>query len=257
MTEKKIETLFNEAIIVGDLLEKNLQQFDKSHRAVNVVYANIEHLSQTIEKISLYSQKTKQEEAQRFSHEIRKQVDSYYKALQEISLDTTSVEKLIKTYNTTAMVQIERLEKSAQSISETLKKNGHTIIAAAGMIKRSKIGMMWSVTMFGIGAVVGALFLSTYPIVETSKIFYYELKERDASIQTMKEQYETNSKTLKFLRKYNITISHSVTDDSWDKRSFQFVPMILFSKNRVMQTDEIDRYTRIIFKKRKEINNGF
>ncbi len=249
MTEKKIETLFNEAIIVGDLLEKNLQQFEKSHYSVNKVYANIEKLAQTIEEISLYSENIKQKEAQRFSHEIREQVDSYYTALQEINLDTTTVEKLIGTYNTTVMAQIDRLEESTHSISETLEENGDAIISAASMLKRSKIGMMWSLTMFGIGAVVGALFLSAYPIAEASKTFYSELKEHDALIQTLKEQYETNSETLKFMRKHDITIHHSITDDSWDKRSFQFAPIVLFSKDRVIRTDKINQYTRIIFKK--------
>ena len=251
MTEKKIETLFNEAIIVGDLLEKNLQQFEKSHHSVNKVYANIEKLAQTIEQISLYSQNMKQKEAQRFSHEIREQVDSYYTALQEINLDTTTVEKLVETYNTTVMTQINRLEESAHTTTKTLEENGDAIIAAAGMLKRSKIGMMWSMTMFGIGAVVGALFLSAYPIAEASKTFYSELKERDASIQTIREQYETNNQTLEFLRKYDITIRNSMTDDSWDKRSLRFAPMIVFPKDRVIRTDTIDRYNRVIFKKTK------
>jgi len=251
MTEKKIETLFNEAVTVGDLLEKNLQQFEKSHHSVNKVYANIEKLAQTIEQISLYSQDIKQKEAQRFSREIREQIDSYYTALQEINLDTTSIEKLIATYNTTVMVQINRLEESAHSISETLEENGHAMIAAAGMLTKSKIGMMWNMTMFGTGVVTGTLFLSAYPIAEASKIFYSELKKRDASIQTLKEQYETNNQTLEFLRKYNITIRHNRTDNSWSKRSLRFAPMVLFLKDKVIQTDEIDRYTRIIFKKSK------
>lgn len=251
MTEKKIETLFNEAVVIGDLLEKNLQEFEKSHQAVNRVYANIEQLAKAIEQISLYSHKIKKEEAKRFSHEIKGQVDSYYAALQEINLDTTTIEKLIEEYNTTVMKQIDRFEESAHNISETLQENGDAIIAAAGLLKRSKIGMMWSLTMFGIGVMTGALFLSAYPIAEASKTFYSELKERDASVQTLKEQYETNSKTLEFMRKYDITIHHSITDDSWDKRSFQFAPMVLFSKDRIIRTDEIDRYTRIIFKKTK------
>lgn len=249
MTEKKIETLFNEAVVISDLLEKNLQQFEKSHHSVNKVYANIEKLAQSIEQISLYSQNMKQKEAQRFSREIREQVDSYYTALQEINLDTTSVENLIKTYNTTVMVQIDRLEESAHNISETIQENGDAIIAAAGMLKRSKIGMMWSMMMFVTGVMAGALFLSAYPIAEASKTFYSELKERDALIQTMKEQYETNDQTLEFLRKYDITIRNGITDDSWDKRSLRFAPMVLFPKDRVIRTDEIDRYTRIIFKK--------
>jgi len=254
MREKKIETLFNEAIIVGDLLEKNLQEFEKSHHSVNKVYANIEKLVQTIKQISLYSQDMKQREAQKFSREIREQVDTYYTALQEINLDTTAIEELIEAYNTTVMAQIDRLEESAHIITETLEENGDAIIAAAGMLKRSKIGMMWSMTLFGTGAVVGALFLSAYPIAEASKIFYSKLKERDESVQILKEQYETNDNTLEFLRKYDITIHHNITDDSWKKRSFRFAPMIFLPKDRVIHTDEIDRYTRIIFKKTKGDN---
>jgi hypothetical protein len=256
MTEKKIEILFNEAIVVGSLLEKNLQQFKKSNQAVNRVYANIDQLTQTIMQISLYDQKIKHEEAQKFSHEIREQVNRYYAALQEINLDTTAIEELIEEYNTTVIEQINRLEESAHTISKTLQKNGDAIIAAAGMIKRSKIGMMWSITMFGIGVVTGALFLSAYPIAEVTKTFNSELKERDVAIQELKEQYEANNKTLEFLRKHNITIHPSVTDDSWEKRSFQFAPMVLFSKNKVIRTDEINGYRRIIFKK-QEINNDF
>ncbi len=250
MTEKKIETLFNEAVVIGDLLEKNLQQFEKSRHSVNMVYANIEKLAQTIEQISLYSQNMKQKEAQKFSREIREQVDSYYTALQEINLDTTTVEKLIETYNTTVMAQIDRLEESAHTIAETLEENGDAIIAAAGMLKRSKIGLMWSITMFGVGVVTGALFLSAYPIAEVTKTFYSEIKERDVSIQTLKEQYETNNKTLEFLRKYNITVQHNITDDSWDKRSLQFAPMVLFPRDITIRTDEINGYLRVIFKKR-------
>lgn len=249
MTEKKIEILFNEAVVVGNLLEKNLQQFDKSHQAVNKVYANIDQLTQTIKQISLYDQKIKHEEAQKFSHEIREQVDRYYTALQDISLDTSDIEKLIEEYNTTIMKQINRLEESAQAISKTLHKNGDAIIAAAGMFRRSKIGMMWSITMFGVGVVTGALFLSAYPIAEVTKTFYSEIKERDVSIQALKEQYETNNKTLEFLRKYNITVQHNITDDSWDKRSLQFAPMVLFPRDITIRTDEINGYLRVIFKK--------
>jgi len=252
MTEQKIEALFNEAVIVGDLLQKNLQEFEKSHHSVNKVYENIEKFSQTIEEISLYSENMKQKEAQKFSHEIKKQIDSYYTALQKINLDTTSVEKLIETYNTTVMAQIDKLEESAHIITESLEENGNALIAAAGMLKRSKIGIMWSLTMFSVGVVIGALFLSVYPIAEASKTFYSKLKEHDASIQILKEQYETNSKTLEFLRKHNITIRHNITDDSWDKRSLQFAPIVLFSKKQVTLTDEINGYTRIIFKKQKE-----
>ena len=201
MTEKKIEILFNEALVIGNLLEKNLQQFEKSNQAVNRVFANIDQLTQTIKQISLYDQKIKHEEAQKFSCEIREQVNKYYAALQEINLDTTSIEKLIEEYNTTVMRQVNRLEDSAQTISKTLHKNGDAIIAAAGTLKKSKVGIMWSITMFGIGMVTGALFLSAYPIVEASKIFYSELKDRDVSIQALKEQYEMNNKTLEFLRR--------------------------------------------------------
>lgn len=257
MTEKKIETLFNEAVIVGDLLEKNLQQFDKSHQAVNRVYANIDQLAQTIKEISLYDHEIKHEEAQRFSREIREQVNRYYTALQEINLDTTAIETLIEEYNATVVEQINRLQESAHTISKTLHKNGDAVIAAAGILKKSKIGMMWSITMFGIGVVTGAIFLSAYPIAQASKTFYFELKERDVSIQALKEQYETNNKTLEFLRKNNIKIKDGITDDSWEKRSMQFAPMVLFPKNRVIRTDEINGYRRIIFKKEREINNDF
>lgn len=257
MTEKKIEILFNEALVIGNLHEKNLQQFEKSIQAVTEVYANIDKLVQTIKQISLYDQKIKQEEAQKFSREIREQVSKYYAALQEINLDTTSIEKLIEEYNTTVMKQINRLEDSAQTISKTLHKNGDAIIAAAGTLKKSKVGIMWSITIFGIGVVTGALFLSAYPIAEASKTFYSELKDRDVSIQALKEQYETNNKTLEFLRKNNITIKDGITDDSWEKRSMQFAPMVLFPKNRVIRTDEINGYRRIIFKKERETNNDF
>jgi len=249
MTEKKIETLFNEAILVGNLLEKNLQQFEQSNHTVNKVYANIDQLTQTIKQISLYDHKIKHKEAQKFSLEIREQVDRYYTALQEINLDTTAIEKLIEEYNTTVMEQSNRLEESAQTISNTLQENGHAIISAAGILKRSKIGMMWSITMFGIGVVTGALFLSAYPIANISKSFYTELKNHDIAINALKRQYEKNNKTLEFLRKYNITIDHDITDDSWAKKSFQFTPMLLFPKNRVIRTDEINGYSRIILKK--------
>jgi len=257
MTEKKIETLFNEAIIVGNLLDKNLQEFNKSHQDVNKVYANIDQLTQTIKQIALYDQKIKQEEAQRFTREIRKQVDRYYTALQEINLDTTAIEKLIDTYNNVILKQTKRLEESAQTISATLHKNGDAIIAAARMLKRSKIGVMWSITMFVFGVVIGGLFLSAYPIAEASKTFYSELKERDVSIEALKVQYETNSKAHEFLRKHNIKIEYGETDDSWDKKSLRFAPILLFPKNRVIKTDEINGYLRIIFKKTIGDNNDF
>jgi hypothetical protein len=255
MTEKKIETLFNEAVIVGNLLDKNLQQFETTHHTANRVYANIEKLAQTIKQISLYGQEMKQKEAQRFANEIREQVDRYYTALQEVNLDTTAIEKLIDTHDNAVLKQISRLEESAKNISETIHKNGDAIIAAAGILKRSKIGVMWSVVMFGAGSIMGALFLSAYPIAEATKIFYAELKERDVSVQALKEQYETNNNTLEFLRKNNISIKNGITDDSWDNALFRVAPMLLLPKNRVIVTDEINEYTRIIFKKIQETEN--
>lgn len=129
MTEKKIEILFNEAIVVGDLLERNLQEFDKNHQSIKEVYANMDQLTQIIKQISLYDQKIKHEEAQKFSREIKEQVDRYYAALQEVNLDTTAIENMIETYNATILKQINRLEESAQTISQTLHKNGDAIIA--------------------------------------------------------------------------------------------------------------------------------
>jgi len=55
MTEKKIETLFHEAVIIGDQLASNLKEFEKSNRSVNKIYENMEQLTQKIEHISLYS----------------------------------------------------------------------------------------------------------------------------------------------------------------------------------------------------------
>jgi len=251
MTEKKIETLFNEAIIVGDLLEKNLQQFDKSHHSINHVYADIKKLTQTIEQISLYSQEIKEKEAQRFSDEIKIQVDRYHLALQEINLDTSAIETLIETYNTTVIKQIDTLEKSAHHISKTLKENGPAIIASAGILKRSKIGTMWSMTMFGIGTIVGALFLSAYPIAAVAKTFRHEIKINDEKLNLLKEQYETNDSTLAFLRKHDMTIRYNTTDDSWTKKDFRFSPMILLDQKQVLKVDEINGYTRIIFSKNK------
>ncbi|MCF6243881.1 MAG: hypothetical protein L3J43_02460 [Sulfurovum sp.] len=257
MTEKKIEVLFNESIVIGNLLEKNLHDFDKSQHAINAVYANVDALTQTIEHLSLYSEQIKQDESKRFADEIKEQVNRYHRALQDVNLDTSSIEEMIETYDTTVKAQIVKLEESAHIISKTIDAKGDAIIAAASILKRSKIGTMWSLTMFGTGLVAGALFLSAYPIAQISKTFYLDLKERDASIQTIKEQYKTNAETLAFLEKYGITIKHNITDDSWTQRSLRFAPMVLFSKDRVILTDEIKQYTRIIFNKHKEIDDDF
>jgi len=103
---------------------------------------------------------------------------------------------------------------------------------------------MWSMTVFGLGVVTGALFLSAYPIAQATKTFYSGLKERDVSVQALKEQYETNNKTLEFLRKYDITVEHRITDDSWDKKSLRSAPIVLFPKDIVIRTDEINGYLR-------------
>lgn len=110
--------------------------------------------------------------------------------------------------------------------------------------------------MFGTGVIAGALFLSAYPIAQAAKTFHAQIKKQDEAIQELKEQYETNNKILEFLRKNNITIDYGITDDSWEKRSMQFAPMVLLPKNSVIRTDEINGYRRIIFKK-TEINNSF
>jgi len=255
MTEKKIEALFNDAIIIGELLEKNLQNFDKSHHGINAVYANMDTLSQTIEEISLYNKEIKKKEYKKFAEEIKEQVDRYHAALKEVNLDTSTIEEMIETYDSTVKTQITKLEESAQVISKTIEETGDAIIAAAGILKRSKIGMMWSLTLFGVGAVVGALFLSAYPIAQVSKAFYLELKEKDAAIKTTKDRYVTNTKTLDFLETHGITLHHNTTDDSWNRSSYRFAPIVFFSKSSVLQTDETNQYTRIIFKKQGENND--
>ncbi len=101
----------------------------------------------------------------------------------------------------------------------------------------------------------GALFLSAYPIAQAAKTFHAKLKKQDESIQELKEQYETNSKANEFLRKHNIKIEYGKTDDSWEQQSLRFAPILLFPKNKVIRTDEINGYHRIIFEK-QETNNG-
>jgi len=111
---------------------------------------------------------------------------------------------------------------------------------------------MWDTFLFGVGVVVGALFLSVYPIEKATKTFHDELVKRDIQIQKLKEQYETNSDMITFLKENDITVETGTTDDSWKKASLRFAPMLLFNKRKVGVIDNINNYKRIIFKKSKE-----
>ncbi len=254
MTEKKIESLFNEAIVIGDKLEQNLNRFDKSNDEIKRIYGHLSQLNHVIQQISMYGEENKQKEAQRFAQQIKEQVDKYYSVLQEVDLDTTVIEELITDYNQTIQKQANKLEENASVISETLQTHGEAIVAAAQTIKRGKRSVFGSIMLFTSGTVLGALFLAAYPIAAAAKYFHDELLIRDSKIQQLKEQYETNNKTLRFLRKYNITIRNGRTDDSWHREGLSYHPMILFDKKRVKRMDEINGYSRIIFSKPKNRN---
>jgi hypothetical protein len=108
---------------------------------------------------------------------------------------------------------------------------------------------MWDMMLWGSGIVIGALFLAAYPIAKAATTFHDELLQRDKQIQQLKEHYETNSHMIAFLKKHGITVEPGITDDSWDKESLRFAPMLLFRECKVSKVDEINGYRRIIFRK--------
>jgi len=251
MTENKVETLFQEAIIVGEMLQKNLQNFDKNNKELHRIHSNLSQLTQTIEEISLYTQEIKNQEVQKFSKMMKEQINRYYSALNDVNIDTDEIELLITRHNDSMQRQAENLSEKAKIISDTLERNGKAIIAAADTFEKGRKSFAWSFTFFFAGVVVGTVFLSVFPIASATKTFQKELKKRDTTINQLKEHYETNHKMIAFLKEHDITIRTSTTDNSWKPKSLRFSPIVLFSKKRVRNIDEIGGYTRIIFSKNK------
>jgi DNA repair exonuclease SbcCD ATPase subunit len=249
MTEKKIEALFHEAVIVSESLEKNLSRFDQSNRNIHRVYTELEKLTSIMKEIALYSASIRKKQAQKFADEIRTQIDRYYEALRHVSLDTTAIESMIERYNQTIQAQAASLEHSAKDIAYTLDEHADTILATAQTLKKRKRGFMWDVMLLGSGMVIGALFLAAYPIAQAATTFHDELLQRDKQIQQLKEHYETNSHMIAFLKKHGITVEPGITDDSWDKEPLRFAPMLLFKDRKVGKVDKINGYRRIIFRK--------
>ncbi len=249
MTEKKIEALFNDAIIISDALEKNLRHFNRSKQEIHGIYTELENLTSVIKDIAQYDTYIRKEYAQKFANEIKSQVDRYYEALKNVDLDTTSIESVIEQYNKTIQAQVASLESSAKHIANTLEDHANTIIATAHTLKKRKRSFLWDMMLFVSGAVAGSLFLAAYPIAKAATVFHDELLTRDKQIQQLKEHYETNHKMISFLHEHDITVKTGTTDDSWTKRSFRFSPMILLDQKRVQRVDEINGYTRIIFNK--------
>ena len=249
MTEKKIEALFHDAVIISDALEKNLHHFNQSSQEIRGIYAEFGKLTGVIREITQYDTHIKKEHAQKFGNEIKSQIDRYYEALKHVDLDTTSVKSMIRQYNATIQAQVSSLENSAKSITDTLEDHTDTIVATAHTLKRRKRSLMWDMMLFCSGAVVGSLFLAIYPIAKAATVFHDELLARDKQIQKLKEKYETNSKMITFLKANDITVKTGTTNDSWDRESLRFAPMLLFSEQKVSRVDEIAGYKRIIFKK--------
>jgi len=252
MTEQKIEALFNEAVIVSNQLEDNLNHFDQNNTEIKDIYSKISKLTRVINTLTQYDNDIKIEQAQKFESEIKIQIDRYYEALKHVNLDTTSIEKIISQYNITIQKQASSLKNSAADIENTLDEHSSAIIATAQMLKRRKRDFMWDIFLFVIGVVVGALFLAVYPIAKATKTFHDELVKRDVQIQQLKEQYETNNNMITFLKANNITVKIGTTDDSWDKASLRFAPMLLFKERKVSTVDSINNYKRIVFKKSKK-----
>jgi hypothetical protein len=202
-----------------------------------------------MEEITLYSASIRKEQAQKFAYEIRAQIDRYYEALKHISLDTTAIESMIERYNQTIQVQAASLEHSSKNIANTLNEHADTIMATSQTLKKRKRGFMWDMMLFGTGTITGALFLAAYPIAKAATTFHDELLQRDKQIQQLKEHYETNSHMIAFLKNHGITVKPGVTDDSWDKESLRFAPILLFREHKVSRVDRINGYRRIIFRK--------
>jgi len=252
MTEKKIDVLFHDAIIISDTLEKNLHHFNRSKQEIHSIYTELGKITSVIREITQYDKHIKKEHAQRFANEIKSQIDRYYEALKHVELDTTSIESVIEKYNMTIQTQVASLEDSAKSIANTLENHANTIVATAHMLKKRKRSILWDMMLFGSGAVAGSLFLAAYPIAKAATTFHNELLARDKQIQQLKEQYETNSKMITFLKANDITVKIGSTNDSWDREYLRFAPMLLFKEQKVSRVDEIAGYKRIIFKKTKE-----
>ena len=254
MTEKKIEALFHETVIVSESLEKNLSRFDQSNRDIHRIYTELERLTSVMKEITLYSASIRKKQAQKFAYEIRAQIDRYNEALRYVSLDTTAIESMIERYNKTIQVQAASLEHSAKDIASSLDEHADTILATAQTLKKRKRSFLWDVMLFGTGTITGALFLAAYPIAKAVTTFHDELLQRDKQIKQLKEHYETNSQMIAFLKKHDITVEPGITDDSWEKESLRFAPMLLFKERKVGRVDEINGYRRIIFRKFKERN---
>ena len=252
MTEKKIEVLFNEAVIVSNQLEANLKHFDQNNTEIKGIYSKISELTSVINTLAQYDDDLKSKQAQKFANEISTQINRYYEALKHVNLDTTSIEKIISQYNIAIQKQASRLETSAANIENALDEHSSAIIATAKTLKKKKRDFMWDIFLLGVGVVGGALFLAVYPITKATKTFHDELVKRDIQIQQLKEQYETNSKMITFLKANDITVRLGTTDDSWNRASLRFAPMLLFERSQIGVVDSINNYKRIIFKKSKE-----
>ncbi|OQX75563.1 MAG: hypothetical protein B6D54_05620 [Epsilonproteobacteria bacterium 4484_65] len=254
MTEKKIEALFHDAVIISDALEKNLYNFNQNRQEIHGIYTELEKLTSVIRGIAQYDTRIKKEHAQRFANEIKTQIDRYYEALKHVDLDTTSIELMIEQYNMTIQAQVASLESSAKNIANTLEDHANTIVATAHTLKKRKRSLLWDMMLFGSGTVVGSLFLAAYPITKATMVFHDELLQRDKQIQQLKEHYETNDKMIAFLKKHDITVKPGITNESWERESLRFAPMLLFNEQRIGRVDEINEYKRIVFKKREERN---
>jgi len=252
VTERKIEALVHDVLIASESLERNLQAYRETQAGFSRLHDEMVSFLQLVEEIAAAHDEIREREAAKFSEVIERQVRSYKRALKHVDIDTTQIEERLDRTHRSILSMVEKIDRSAEAIAETVEENGEAVIAAAEKIERRKGDLLWRSLFFVTGMVIGGLLLASYPIASAAEHFHDELLARDKRIQRLKKRYEANDAALKFLRRYDITMGYTLTDDSWRKPSRRFAPMILFPNDRVQLVDEIGDSRRIVFTKHEK-----
>ena len=241
MTDRRLKILLHESIIVGDRLERNLEMFARREENVKRLVERLDTLNGEMKVISESIESVGERGVTKIQATIEKSFDN-------IDMDTSKIADVLERHNEKLMKEADEIARNTRQISETLKKNGEAIVSSAQILRRSKIGAMWSLTMFAIGTMTGAAFLSTYPTEVISKIYHDKLKK----IEKIEKSYERSYHGLKYLMKNGIEPKIMETSDDWDETSMRNAPMMLIPNDRIFRIDRVGNYRRIVMKRKEE-----
>ena len=232
MTEKKAEEFFRVAVIINNAMSINSKKLEESSRRFEESYEKMGSILDSINEMALYTAEAKRAEAKRFADEIKDHIETYKKALREMTPDIKKIEKNISLHN--------------RQIEDRLAGSGNNNNDAAVTDRKSgcRTGFFIYLILFALIFISGDALMKISNVLEQNSV----LRLSDKG----KELYESNNVTALFLSENGIDLMYGETNEDETQKDLQNKPYIQIESKKIDEIYDVDGYMRITLRRSDE-----